>query len=158
MKTSRGFECPQANQSNTTRQRINYDTTPCSCGRRLYPLDEGSVMQNEQGLRHGSKWVKRKEHFNRLPEASEYRRKKRSDRKRLKRQQRHDPRCTSPSSCDDTIDATLKELALEGDGCSFQQALQIFYCCVTPLHPLLDNGCWDEFERAAEKLLDEASR
>ena len=151
----RGFECPD--QSNATRQGINYDT-PCSSGRR-FPLDERSVIasaQNQQFRCHECKRVKTKEHFNRL-EASEYRRKKRSDRKRLKRQQRHDPRCTSQSSCDDTRDATLKELALEGDGCSFQQALQIFYYCVATLHPLRDNGCWDEFERAAEKLLDEAA-
>ena len=31
----------------------------------------------------------------------------------------------------------------------------MFRSCIAPLHPLLDNGHWNEFERAAEKLLEE---
>ena len=89
--------------------------------------------------------VKRKEYFDRL-EASECRRRKRSDRKRLKRLRRSGSRSTTPPADEDVRDATLNELALGSESYSFQQALQIFRCCITPLHSLRDNGCWAQFE------------
>ena len=92
-------------------------------------------------------------------EASERRRRKRRDRKRLKRLQLNDSsRSTTPSTDEDARNScTLKELPLESESSSFQQALQVYRSCITPLHPLREDGDWNEFERAAEKLLEEAA-
>lgn len=114
--------------------------------------EDNVVTVKSQKGRH----VKRKEHFDVL-EASECRRRKRSDRKRLKRLHRNDSRSTTPSADEESKDATLNELALGDEGSSLQQALQIFRCCITSLHPLRDDGCWCEFESAAAKLLGESA-
>ena len=77
---------------------------------------------------------------------------KRSNRKRIKRQRYNSGHFTSTSG-DDWRDATLNERSFENDSSSFQQALQIYHSCITPLHPLLYNGRWTEFESRAEQLL-----
>lgn len=123
-------------------------------------VGDHTVVQVPEGIHEkklkAGRHVKIKEHVNRL-EASEHRRRKRSDRRRSKRLKRHDSRSTTPSTDEDVRDATLNEIALESESSSFQQALQVFRSCITPLHPLRDNGHWNEFERASEKLLKEAA-
>ena len=110
------------------------------------------------GIRERNRKASRRVKIKEL-EASERRRRKRCDRRRLKRLQRNDSsRSTTPTTDEDARNAcTLKEIALESESTSFQQALQVFRSCITPLHPLRDNGYWNEFERAAEKLLEEAA-
>ena len=74
------------------------------------------------------------------------------------KKQRSNSRCSTPSSGDDDLrDPTLNELALENDSSGFERALQIYHCCITPLHPLRDNGLWTEFDRVAQELLDAAA-
>lgn len=119
-------------------------------------VNYGTVAVGEDIVVNVNGHVKRKNNFDRL-EASECRRRKRSDRKRLKRLHRSGSRSTTPSADEETRDATLNELALGNESSSLQQALHIFRCCITPLHPLRDNGCWDQFESAAERLLDESA-
>ena len=110
----------------------------------------GIPEKNQKASRH----VKIKE-----LEVSEHRRRKRCDRRRLKRLQRNDSsRSTSPTTDEDSRNAcTLHDIALESEIVNFQQALQVFRSCITPLHPLRDDGLWNEFERTAEKLLGEAA-
>lgn len=118
---------------------------------------QGPVAPSSKRLK-ASRHVKVKEHCDRL-EASESRRRKRSHRSRLKRLQRNDSsRSTTPTTDEDARNScTLNEIALESESSSFQQALQVYRSCITPLHPLRDDGDWNEFERAAEKLLEEAA-
>ena len=80
---------------------------------------------------------------------SENLRRKKNDRKRAQRKRRN------LRTCDDLQDA-MKGLALD-DNSSFQQALQVFHCLITPLHPLRDNGLWAEFDFVAQELLDKAA-
>ena len=110
------------------------------------------VNMNNQRCCH----VKRKEDYD-MFEAGESLRRKPSDRKRSKRLHRNDSRSNTPSPDEEIRDATLNELTLGDEGSSLQQALEIFRCCISPLHPLRDNGCWCEFESAAAKLLDESA-
>ena len=77
-------------------------------------------------------------------------RKKLNDRKRRKR----NPRFSSSSSGEDVGETKIKELAFHIDGTNLEQALQYFSECITPLHPLRDNGQWDNFERVAQYLLE----
>ena len=71
-------------------------------------------------------------------------------RKRMKRQQRS-------SSSDDVLKtAKVNKLCFESDISGLEQALKLFHYCITPLHPLRDNGLWGEFDRAAEELLVKA--
>ena len=78
-------------------------------------------------------------------------RKKLNDPKRRKR----NPRFSSSSSDEDVGETKIKELAFYSDGTNLEQALQYFSECIIPLHPLRDNGQWDNFERVAQCLLEE---
>lgn len=79
-------------------------------------VGDHTVVQVPEGIHEkklkAGRHVKIKEHVNRL-EASEHRRRKRSDRRRSKRLKRHDSRSTTPSTDEDVRDATLNEIALE---------------------------------------------
>ena len=77
-------------------------------------------------------------------------RKKLNDPKRRKR----NPRFSSSSSGEDLGETNIKELAFHSDGTNLEQALQYFSECITHLHPLRDNGQWDNFERVAQCLLE----
>ena len=77
-------------------------------------------------------------------------RKKLNDPKRWKR----NPRFSSSSSGEDVGETKIKELAFHSDGTNLEQALQYFSECIIPLHPLRDNGQWDNFERVAQCLLE----
>ena len=77
-------------------------------------------------------------------------RKKLNDPKRRKR----NPRFSSSSSGEDLGETKIKELAFHSDGTNLEQALQYFSECITHLHPLGDNGQWDNFERVAQCLLE----
>lgn len=122
--------------------------------------NSGTVVVGEDNFvnvnNHKGRHVKRKKHLD-VNEACERRRRKRGDRKRLKRLQRNESRSTTPSADEETRDTKLNELALGNESSSLQQALQIFRSCITPLHPLREDGCWGQFESAAEKLLDESA-
>ena len=76
--------------------------------------------------------------------------KKLNDPKRRKR----NPRFSSSSSGEDVGETKIKELAFYSDGTNLEQALQYFSECITHLHPLRDNGQWDNFERVAQCLLE----
>ena len=119
---------------------------------------ESTPNVNKQQHRQNYKRGKRKDDKH-VHEVSEYIRKKKNDHKRMKRQRR-DSRCSTESSAaldEGTRDTTLNELALEVDGSdSFYRGLQKFHSCSLVLHPLRDNGRWDEFYRATQQLLDQA--
>ena len=82
--------------------------------------------------------------------SSRKQRKKPNDPKGRKR----NPRFSSSSSHEDFGETKIKELAFQSDSPNLEQALQYFSECTTHLHPLRDNGQWDNFERVAQDLLE----
>lgn len=85
--------------------------------------------------------------------SSRKQRKKLNDPKRRKR----NPRFSSSSSREDFGETKIQELAFQSDSPNLEQALQYFSECITHLHPLRDNGQWDNFERVAQDLQKNAS-
>ena len=77
-------------------------------------------------------------------------RKKLNDPKRRKR----NPRFSSSSSGEDFGQTKVKKLAFQNDSPNQEQALQYFIECITHLHPLRDDGQWDNFERVTQDILE----
>ena len=80
----------------------------------------------------------------------------RKPRKKLNypKRRKRNPRISSSSSGEDVGETKIKELAFHSDGTNLEKALQYFSECIIPLHPLRDNGQWDNFERVAQCLLE----
>lgn len=155
---------PLDDETTDTRQQSYDHCAQCLC-ERSSTNDNGAAPAtwestpnvNNQQHRQNYKRGRRKDDKY-VHEVSEFIRKKKNDHKRMKRQRR-DSRCSTESSAaldEDTRDTTLSELALEVHGSdSFDRGLQKFHYCSMVLHPLRDNGRWDEFYRVTQQLLDQ---
>ena len=85
-------------------------------------------------------------------EESDSLRRKKIERKRLKRC-RQNSRVSTPSSEEETQTSKLNKLALtDENGPSLEQVLTTFHLYSKRLHPLRDNGRWDDFASAIKDL------
>ena len=85
------------------------------------------------------------------------RRGKKDERKRAKRGKRDSRFSTSSSDEELRNVSTFKELSPESDSdVNLEQGLRLFNFCSKRLHPLRDDGRWTDFDRVAQKLLDQA--
>ena len=152
-------------QNTDTRQQSRDHCAQCLC-ERSSPNHNGEAAtrwesipneKNQQQCRNYKRERSRKDDKH-VHEVSKFIRKKKNDHKRMKRQRR-DSRCSTESSAaldENTRDATLNELAHEIDfSDSFYRGLQNFHSCSMKLHPLRDNGQWNEFYRVTQQLLDQ---
>ena len=85
-------------------------------------------------------------------EESDSLRRKKIERKRLKRC-RQNSRVSTPSSEEETQTSKLNKLVLtDENGPSLEQVLTTFHLYSKRLHPLRDNGRWDDFASAIKDL------
>ena len=141
------------------RKTLNNNTYMPLSSEMPLPIEESSARDEcSQQLRTEYKRGKRKED-SLVYEVSDFlrRRGEKDERKRAKRGKR-DSRF-SPSSSDEELRnvSTFKELSPENESdVNLEQGLRLFNCCGKLLHPLRDDGRWTDFDRLAQKILDQA--
>lgn len=114
-------------------------------------LEDGVQISTDLRARQDFKSQKRKKE-SLVDHVSDSLRNKKIERKRLKRHKQNS-RVSTPSSDKETQTSKLNKLALtDENGPSLEQVLTTFHLYSKRLHPLRDNGRWDDFASAIKDL------
>lgn len=116
-----------------------------AAGYNIPVVNNGILVIGDQATLNVVTTRKRKEESDSL-------RRKKIERKRLKRCTQNS-RVSTPSSEEETQTSKLNKLALtDENGPSLEQVLTTFHLYSKRLHPLRDNGRWDDFASAIKDL------